>query len=158
MAPEPDFGEPEYPWGKDPWPGTHNIKENLKNHPEAKDGYYFNEADYGIVMKKLRDRANTYHSTPDKPSEAMKHLQEAGNLESKNFGQWLAADSLFRSTQTAHNLMVGAYNNFVKAFDAVLKKIEDTHATNTGVEIDNINSVLYDNIQTIDPPKPDYPT
>lgn len=154
---DPGSEGPEYPWGSDPWPGTHNIKDNLKNHPEAKDGYYFNEADYGIVMKKLRDRAKTYQSAADKPSDAQKSLQDVADLKSKDFGQWLAADGLFQSVQTAHTLMLGAYDNFVKAYNAVLKKIEDTHATNTGVEVDNIDTVTFDNVQTIDPAKPDYP-
>ncbi|MFB9831982.1 hypothetical protein [Actinoallomurus acaciae] len=154
---DPDSGEPDYPWGPDPWPGTHNIKDNLKNHPEAKDGYYFNEADYGIVMKKLQKRADTYQDSGGKPSEAKKSLQDVADLKSKDFGQWLAADSLYRSVQTAHTLMLGAYENFTKAYAAVLKRIEDTHATNTGVEVDNIETVSFDNVQTIDPPKPDYP-
>jgi hypothetical protein len=149
MAPIPDEG-PKYPWGNDPWPGTENIKADAaKNHPAAKDGYWFDQGDFNAVLARLKSRRAEID-----PSKVKKHLDDAGHFQQKDFGQWAAAVSLHTSAKTAHDLMQGAYDNFIKAFDAVISRLESTAKTNTGVEVDNVGMVTFNNILTVDPNNP----
>jgi hypothetical protein len=155
MAPVDDGG-PKHPWGNNPWPGTENIKENLKNHPEAKDEMWFDADGFKNVMTRLKSRYQDFDPKGRSGTAVKKHLQDA-QCEAKHFGAWKAGVSLHASCQTAQNLMLTAYDHFAKAFSDVMDRLEDTEKTNTGVEVDNVDVVTYNNIQTVDPVKPAQP-
>jgi len=151
MAPEPDSG-PNYPWGNDPWPGTSHIKDELKNHPEAKDELWFNQGEFDALMARLRARRAEFDSRKVGGKTAKENLQQAGDphFQIKDFGQWAAARSLHTSASGAQSLMLQAYDYFITAFDAVIKRMETTKNINTGVEVDNVDAVTFHNILTID--------
>jgi hypothetical protein len=142
----PDTGGEGYPWGTKPWPGTEGLKKEAKDHPGAVDGFWFDKGHYDIIVSMLKARRSEIGA-----SDIRKHLTDAAGIEQKDVGQWAAARSLFSSTQQANSLMVQAYDNFLKAFDAVIDRLDKTSKTNTGVEVDNYESVTFNNVLTIDP-------
>jgi hypothetical protein len=161
-----DGGE-GYPWGKDPWPGTRNIKDDLKNHPEAKDGFWFHEGEFEAQMARIKSFRRDFDTRKVNGRTARENLVYAGNphdqskdFGAKDFGQWGAALGLYTSASGAQSLMLQAYDYFIKALDAVIERLENTKKTNTGVEVDNVDTVTYRNIVTIDlgaNPRPDPP-
>ncbi len=141
----PDDG-PAYPWGSQPWPGTEHIKDELKNHPEAKDGVWFNQGEFEAVLARLKAKRKEIA-----PEKLNKHLEDAKNIQAKDFGQWAAGVSLYNSAMTAQYLMSNAYQYFINAFDAVISRLEITKKTNVGAEVDNVDVMTFKNIQTVDP-------
>ncbi|GAB2853795.1 hypothetical protein GCM10027176_65570 [Actinoallomurus bryophytorum] len=151
MAPEPQVG-PNYPWGDQPWPGTEHIKDELKSHPEAKDELWFNQGEFDALMARLKSRRAELDSRKVGGKTARENLQRAGeaHLQVKDFGQWAAARSLYASAGGAASLMLQAYDYFITALDAVIKRMETTKNINTGAEVDNVDAVTFHNILTID--------
>jgi hypothetical protein len=156
---DPGAGGPKYPWGNDPWAGTEHIKDELKDHPEAKDELWFNRGEFDALMARLKSRRSELDSRKVGGKTARENLVQAGSphFQIKDFGQWAAARDLFDSASGAQSLMLQAYDYFITALDAVIKRMETTKNINTGVEVDNVDAVTFHNILTIDlgaKPKP----
>lgn len=141
----PDDG-PAYPWGSQPWPGTEHIKDASKNHPGAKDEFWFSQGDFEAVLARLK--AKRAEIAPDKLG---RYLDDAKKIQAKDFGQWAAGVSLYNSAMTGQYLISSAYQYFINAFDAVINRLETTKKTNTGVEVDNVDVMTFKNVQTVDP-------
>jgi hypothetical protein len=154
---DPDAGGPKYPWGNDPWPGSEHIKDELKNHPEAKDELWFNQGEFDALMARLRSRRSELDSRKAGGKTARENLVQAASPQIKDFGQWAAARDLYASAHGAQSLMLQAYDYFVTALDAVIKRMETTKNINTGVEVDNVDAVTFHHILTIDFPDPSNP-
>ncbi|GAA4505378.1 hypothetical protein GCM10023191_060980 [Actinoallomurus oryzae] len=154
----PDFNTgPAYPWGDDPWPGTEHIKNELKNHPNAKDEVWFSQGEFDALMARLKSRRSEFDNRKVGGKTARENLVQAAQFNIKDIGQWAAARELYTSASGAQSLMLQAYDYFISAFDAVIKRMETTKNTNTGVEVDNVDTVTFHNVLTLDlgqKPKP----
>lgn len=155
----PDDG-PAYPWGSQPWPGT-------ADDPTKDSAYTYNDADFQTAFKRLVSVRTALGSPPaagsaPAPSSNSKtpadHLNAAGNLKPTDFGTPVAGARLHGDIQVANSLMVGAYTNFLKAFDGVIDKLQNTAKTNTGVEADNVQAIDMIVVDTIKPGDPALPT
>jgi hypothetical protein len=151
---DPDAGGPKYPWGNDPWAGSEHIKDELKNHPEAKDELWFNQGEFDALMARLKSRRSELDSRKAGGKTARENQVQAASPQIKDFGQWAAARDLYASAHGAQSLMLQAYDYFITALDAVIKRMETTKNINTGVEVDNVDAVTFHHILTIDFPKP----
>jgi hypothetical protein len=149
---DPDKGGPAYPWGDKPWAGTEHIKGELKDHPEAKDELWFNQGEFDALMARLKSRRSELDSRKVGGKTARENLVQAGSphFQIKDFGQWAAARDLFATASGAQSLMLQAYDYFIAALDAVIKRMETTKNINTGVEVDNVDAVTFHHILTID--------
>jgi hypothetical protein len=149
---DPGAGGPKYPWGNEPWAGTEHIKDELKDHPEAKDELWFNQGEFDALMARLKSRRSELDSRKVGGKTARENLVQAGSphFQIKDFGQWAAARDLFATASGAQSLMLQAYDYFIAALDAVIKRMETTKNINTGVEVDNVDAVTFHHILTID--------
>jgi len=152
---------PNYPWGNDPWPGT---ADDVSKDP---DTYVFNKADFDTAFGRIVKVRAALGQPPAAPGAGAPaaggnktpgdHLNSAGNLKATDFGTPVAGARLYQDTQVANNLMVGAYTNFLKAFDAVIDRLTNTGKTNTGVEAANVQVVDMVTVDTIQPGQPALP-
>jgi hypothetical protein len=88
---------------------------------------------------------------PRSGKSAQQHLDSAGQIQASHFGSWAAGRQLHQSAQIAYARMDEAYTNFLKAFAAVIERLNQTKKVNTGVEEDTVGMVQMVNKQ-VDPP------
>lgn len=130
--------EPTYDWGNQPWPGTEYSGDD-KPRPDV----WFREGDFDALMARLRSRRNELQNVK-------KHLQDAGNIQAKDFGLWASAVQLFNDAKGAQSLMLGAVENWLVALDKTIDKLDTTKKTKLDGEAQNYEVVNIQNVQTID--------
>jgi hypothetical protein len=153
----PDDG-PAYPWGSQPWPGTaDDVTKDPNSYHYDKPGFETALSQLKNVRKALGEPLAPGAAPPSKKTTPADHLASAGDIQATDFGSWVAGTDLYGNAKVANDLMVGGYTYFLKAFDAVIERLDSTNKYNTGAEADNVQIIDMVNVDTIDPGQPVIP-